>query len=188
QKSRHSGLIAESRSVPQTNTLHLTLAQALIKQDGFGRIVERGTEAGIHHFMPLVTERCIVREMKANKQERWAAIAREAAEQSRRMMVPRIDLSPTALSDLTLHDGQAGVVFHPQGAALEASSAWQTADHIMMVVGPEGGLSDQEVENLVHRGFQAISLGPHIYRAEYAGSYAAVMLQALRRYQERNGV
>jgi len=151
----------------------ITLYQALLKGDHFGSVVERGTEAGIRHFVPLITERTISRDVSANKLTRWRAIAKEASEQSRRMEVPDI-VEPMRLKDLIVPSKTQGFVLDPLGPY---ERAWLLLDTspLGLVVGPEGGLSAMEFELLFHAGFAPLSLGPRVYRAENAGAFAAVL-------------
>lgn len=154
----------------------ITLVQALLKGDHFSEVVDRATQAGVAHFIPLVTERCIVREVKPHRLERWRTVAKEASEQSKRAAVPEVSC-PMALSDLVVESGSQGFVLHPHASP---GLPWQgrqgdPSGPLTLIVGPEGGLSSTEVEWLETRGFQALSLGPGVYRAENAGAFAAVL-------------
>ncbi|POB11715.1 16S rRNA (uracil(1498)-N(3))-methyltransferase [Sulfobacillus sp. hq2] len=157
----------------------ITLAQALIKRDLFAQIVEKGTEAGISRFIPVVSERSIVRDVSPAKQQRWQIIAQEATEQSRQTRVPQIE-PVTSFKALPTMPGHVKCVLHPEGPNIlewlleerPHGSEW------MLVAGPEGGLSDSEVAMLQEAQYVAVSLGPFIYRAENAGVIAAGILTA----------
>ncbi|NMP23004.1 RsmE family RNA methyltransferase [Sulfobacillus harzensis] len=151
----------------------IMLFQALLKGDRFGEVVERGTEAGIVAFIPLVTARTIVRQVSGNKQTRWETIAKEASEQSRAFEVPRIgDL--VTIDDIAVPEDHEGYVLDPRAPA---QSAWLTSSTkpVALAVGPEGGFTPEEYHKLYAKGFQPISLGPRVYRAENAGAFAAVL-------------
>lgn len=155
----------------------ILLYQSLLKHDHFAEIVERGTEAGIADFIPLVTDRSIVREVTPNRDQRWRKIAIEATEQCRRAEVPRIH--PVAsLKDIRPPEAGIGLLLDPSGLPLRTAVA-NHAVEVALAVGPEGGFTAEERSLLIDRGFLAVSLGPHIFRSENAGAFAAVMLLGL---------
>jgi 16S rRNA (uracil1498-N3)-methyltransferase len=151
----------------------ITLVQALLKGDHFSDVVDRATQAGVSRFVPLITDRTIVREVKSTRLDRWRTIAKEASEQCRRGDVPTIS-DPIALKDLYPEKDADAVVLHPGGPG---GAPWNTPTHkpLTLVVGPEGGLSDDEVAALTSRGFEPLSLEGPVYRAENAGAFAAVL-------------
>lgn len=174
-----AGQLMLGRSVPGVTTLptRILLYQALLKQDHFAEVVERGTEAGIADFIPLVTSRSIVREVTPNRDQRWRKIATEATEQCRRAEVPRIH--PVAqLKDLVPPVAGIGMLLDPGGVPL-AAVVNSPLTEVQLVVGPEGGFTPEERSMLSARGFQAVSLGPHVFRAENAGTFATLMILAL---------
>lgn len=151
----------------------ITLYQALLKGDHFGAMVDRATQAGVMHFVPLVTQRCIVREVTAAKHQRWKLIAKEASEQSRRPQIPDIS-EAQGLAQVQLPDDSEGFVLDP---AADYRRVWltDTTKPLCLVVGPEGGLTSQELQVLHTQGFQRISLGEGVFRAENAGAFAAIL-------------
>ncbi len=157
--------------------VRIMLYQALLKQDHFAEVVERGTEAGIASFIPLVTSRAIVREVTSNREHRWRKIATEATEQCRRAEVPRI-LPVAHLKDLAPPASGIGILLDPGGVPLHAIVSGPIGE-VGLVVGPEGGFTPDERNLLRTRGFQSVSLGPHVFRAENAGAFATVMILAL---------
>lgn len=164
--------------LPPGAPITVTVFQALLKQDRFAEVVERGTEVGIRRFVPIVTERTIVREVAPKRLERWRAIAAEAAEQSRQPAVPVVD-PPQKLRDLR-PDG-LGLCLHPGARSLyeiwqEAQGTGTAFGAVQLIVGPEGGLTASETAFLQQAGFYVGSLGPRIYRAENAGVFAALLL------------
>ncbi len=152
---------------------HITLYQALLKGDHFSEVVERATEAGISRFVPIVTERSIVRDVSPNKAARWRAIAKEASEQCQRPDVPGIE-EMKRVSDLRAAAGSDAFVLDPR--ANDARPWLVPADHPLdIVIGPEGGFTPAELDLLSARGFLPLSLGERVYRAENAGAFAAVL-------------
>ncbi len=149
-------------------TLKLTLAVPLLKGDKFSEVVRRGTELGAVRFIPVLTSRCDVKVLSENKLTRYRRVAKEAAKQSGRSVVPEVEplrkLSKLDLGPLTL-------VAHPRSSATLQEVMKSNADayeEVMLVTGPEGGLSEQEVESLTEQGAKGVTLGARILRAETA--------------------
>lgn len=151
----------------------ITLYQALLKGDHFGAVVDRATQAGVSRIVPIVTSRCIVREVSQNKRTRWELLAKEAAEQSQRRSAPAID-GCVPLAALTQDPDALAYVLHPE--APQARPWLENDDRpVRLVIGPEGGLSPDELQHLTAKGFAPLSLGPLVYRAENAGAFGAVL-------------
>jgi 16S rRNA (uracil1498-N3)-methyltransferase len=143
--------------------LRLTLAVALLKGDKLADVVRMGTELGAHRFQLFASRYSAVKTLSPAKLERWRRVAREAAKQSGRSVVPEV-LDPVPLE--ALEPGEAGLFAHPYAKTRLASLT--LAGAITLVSGPEGGLHDEEVAHLTRRGFTAVTLGPRILRAETA--------------------
>lgn len=183
--------------------LDVVLVQGLPKGDKMDLIVQKGTELGVTRFWPVRTERAVVQldaSRAAQRQTRWQAIAREAAEQSRRGRIPAI--SPVgSLADALTEAGRAAAERPGQVLALfpweevatsgdedGASPAGEglvdalqgadpaKVDQVWLFIGPEGGFSRDEAA-LAHRaGLRPVSLGPRILRTETAGLAAVTMV------------
>jgi 16S rRNA (uracil1498-N3)-methyltransferase len=163
------------------------IVQALVKGDRGELAVELATEAGADGVVPWQAERCVVRwddgPRGAKALARWRSTAREAAKQARRSRVPEIN-KPVGLSALAeLVTGSAAAV------VLEAGAAARLADlrlpdrgDLAVIVGPEGGISDTEIEALTAAGAQVARLGTTVLRASTA---AVVALGALGVITER---
>jgi len=147
--------------------MELTLAVALLKGDKLAEVVRRGTELGVARFQPFVSARCDVRELSRNKLERCQRVAQEAAKQSGRSVVPVVEevrpLGALELPDLTL-------VAHPTASETLRETLERHPDtrRLVVLTGPEGGLTEEEVAALERRGAQRVYLGPRILRAETA--------------------
>lgn len=152
----------------------ITLCQAILKGDHFSDVVERATEAGVRHFIPVISERTIVRDVSPKKLERWRHIAKEASEQSRQPFVPDV-AEPQWLSALTLPSPSAVYALDPEAPEMQQWLA-ENAFSVFLVAGPEGGMTRSEYDRLYTMGAHAMSLGPRIYRAENAGAFATVLL------------
>jgi 16S rRNA (uracil1498-N3)-methyltransferase len=143
--------------------LSISLAVALLKGDKLAEVIRMATELGIVAFRPFISQHCAVTAMSENKLERLRRIAREAAKQSGRSLVPDIH-EPINLAQLPLEP--LTLLTHPYSQLslqdLELSSP------LMVITGPEGGFSESEVQVLQECGAQAVRLGKRILRAETA--------------------
>ena len=162
--------VVESREPVRTEPRHrLTVCQALVKGDGLEQVVRHATELGVAAFHLVVTERCVVRELSARKLERLRAVAREAAEQSERGIVPSVEepvplarvLAPTSVLLYERHDGVRLGELPPAPA---------------VVIGPEGGFTPHEVAAAQAAGATLAGLGPRILRSESVALAAATVV------------
>ena len=155
----------------------LAVAFALTKGEKPDLVVQKLTELGVDRILPILAERSVARLDAARAgtaRERWLRIAREAARQCRRATLPVVEeLAP--LGHLAGHPGL--VVAERGGAPAEALGA-PPGGEVLVVVGPEGGLADDEVKALGPWG--RLDLGPHVLRAETAALAAAAVLAGVR--------
>ncbi len=166
----------------------VVLVQALPKSDRSELAVELATEAGIDAIVPWQAARCVSRwDAKAEKGvARWRAVARAAAKQARRAYVPQIhDLVTTRELVPLLTSMDANVVVLHEGSAVSLGDVdFSVTETIVIVVGPEGGISPEELDALVGIGAQPALLGPTVLRTSTA---AAVALGALGVLTDRWG-
>lgn len=174
-------VIAEAAGVPES-PLAITLVQGVPKGDKMEAIVRAATELGVTRFRPALCERTIVRLEPArwrDRARRWQRVAREAAKQSGRAIVPEVELPrPLAeclgtAADLALCLWEGGG--EPLGTLLAGAA---TARSATVVVGPEGGLALVEVEAARAAGLRIVSLGHRILRTETAGPAIVAILQS----------
>jgi 16S rRNA (uracil1498-N3)-methyltransferase len=165
---------------------HVVLAPGLSRRERMELTVQKATELGVEEIWPLLTERCVVRldeERTGRRAERWRRIAEEAAKQSQRSDVPVVR-EPLTIGELAAEAGRFDVVLVPWeeamaggygiGSALDAAGA--TADtSVLLVVGPEGGLSAAEIVELESAGGVVVTLGDMVLRTETAGMVAVAL-------------
>lgn len=156
----------------------ITLAQALIKLKNMEFIIQKSTELGVTTFLPVTTNRSMVKiEGKIeNRLKRWKKIAREAVKQCRSSWIPYISL-PFSLEEL-IKKKEAERKFllcENRGEYLRdillknvKSQRKKSPSSVLILVGPEGGWTKEEEEYILSHGFEAISLGKNILRAETA--------------------
>ena len=156
----------------ETNLRSLTVAFSVTKNDKPDLVIQKLTELGIDHIVPIITERSIVRwdsDKGAKNQARWQKIAREAAMQSRSVFLPTIHEVYPSIEKFVDTYGPNIAVADPEGEAL-------TANFTTLVIGPEGGFTHQEMDLMPQR----VSLPGGILRAETAAVAAGVMLSHMR--------
>ncbi len=168
----------EERIGPQ-----LRLALAILKHDPMDWVVQKATELGVAAIQPLITERSTVRpeaHRAASQVARWLRIAREAAQQSERWTIPRVH-EPTELRDwMRTHAGQSATfVLHERSSAPSLTTVeWNpSCMDVTLVIGPEGGWADREIEALQLHGCRCIGMGKSILRAETAALAAISLAQ-----------
>ena len=181
-KDRLGVRILHAERVPAP-TPTVTVAQALVKGDRGELAVELATEAGVDAILPWRAARCVARWESGPRGEkallRWRSTVLAAAKQSRRPWVPAVG-DPVKTEALAAHCGRATValVLHEDATTPVAEFATQLrgAAEVLLVVGPEGGISDDELAALVTAGAHPVRLGPQVLRASTS---AAVALGAL---------
>ncbi|HZY17178.1 MAG TPA: 16S rRNA (uracil(1498)-N(3))-methyltransferase [Ramlibacter sp.] len=133
-------------------------------------LVEKAAELGVASLQPLFTERSVVRlpaERARKKQEHWQAVAAAACEQCGGNRVPQVH-APRELAGWTPPDGLAAWMLSLSNAALPLAQLAAGPGPVLLLSGPEGGLSPREEAAAQARGFRPLSLGPRVLRAETA--------------------
>jgi 16S rRNA (uracil1498-N3)-methyltransferase len=170
-----------NRTAVPTLAPRVVLAQALVKGDRGELAVELATEAGVDAVLPWRAARCVARWEAGPRGDkalaRWRTTAREAAKQARRAWVPVVE-EPVTTAALVRRVGgaAAALVLHESATDGIAEVDLPADGDLLLVVGPEGGITDDEVDALVTAGARAVRLGPEVLRASTA---AAVALGAL---------
>lgn len=163
-------------------TIELTLYQSFLKRDKFELVLQKCTELGVSRFVPIVTKRTLVQstEMKENKRKRWATILAEAAEQSQRGKIPKLETAvnfKTMLNQLPRYDAVLMMWEGDGGVSLKTAVAERAEiQNVAVLIGPEGGWTEQEVELAKAQNAQIITLGPRILRTETAAIVASALV------------
>lgn len=175
--------VLERRSEPAP-VLRVTLAQALLKGDRGELSVELAVEAGVDAVLPWRAERCVARWDPGPRGDkaltRWRDAAREAAKQSRRGWVPQVT-EPVSTATLGQRCAAAAgcLVLHESAFAALPSVAMPTAGELLLIVGPEGGITEAELATLTGAGGRPVRLGPGVLRSSSAGAVALGAIGAL---------
>ncbi|WP_372809778.1 16S rRNA (uracil(1498)-N(3))-methyltransferase [Litorivivens sp.] len=177
-KKKASVAIGECSTQDPRSPLSIHLGIALSKGDRFEWVLQKATELGAARITPLYTQRVDVklnRERTEKKQRHWQQIIASACEQCGRNSLPYLD-SPAQLPDW-LNNVQADQKWVLSPAHHDDFNTASTPASAALLIGPEGGLDDSEVELALRSGFKALQLGPRVLRTETAPIAAISILQ-----------
>lgn len=182
-----NGMAHILRPLPGTEAgLRITLFQGLPKADKMELIVQKAVELGADTVVPVAMSRCVVKlndKDGMKKQERWQKIAREASKQSGRCRVMTVD-APVSMTEMLKRLSGFDRVLVPwedcRGLSLKRFAA-ENPDicSLAVIIGPEGGMSAEEIERMKEAGALPVTLGPRILRTETAGLAAISALMCL---------
>jgi 16S rRNA (uracil1498-N3)-methyltransferase len=187
--------VGEHRAGERESPLSLTLAQGISRGERMDFVVQKATELGVTQLVPLLTERSVVRldaQQAHRKVNHWHAIAIAACEQSGRNRLPEV-MAPATLRDFlrtgarapAAAAGDRGTVpaaqpvrllLSPDGA-LGITDVPRPVASVTVLIGPEGGLAQDEEQAARAAGFTAVRLGPRVLRTETAALAAVTLLQ-----------
>lgn len=162
---------------PRVNesSLQVTLAMALIRKEKFELVLQKAAELGAVRVVPFESSRCIVhvRKEKADRQkQRWQDILREGAQQCKRNIIPAVtDVIPFSRLDSVKSEINVAAYENAYGKSSFLSDLAVSGSSLTLVIGPEGGFSEAEMEDLNQMGYQSVTFGSRILRAETAAVY-----------------
>ena len=179
--------IIEEQLAERESPLKVTLVQGISRNDRMEVCLQKATELGVHQLAPVVCERSNVKltaERQKKKQAHWQSVIISACEQSGRNTLPAVtnlqtfhdylDTAPASRNKLFLHpDADDDLA----SLRLDGDSNNSDEKNITVLIGPEGGLSQQEIDALVARQWQGVRMGPRILRTETAGPAVIAVLQ-----------
>lgn len=166
--------------------INITLCQGIPKQTKMETIIQQNVEVGVKAFIPLITERTVVKlnekDRELKKLERWQKIAKESAKQSKRNIVPRVENIMTVkelIHHLKNETAEIIVPYELEGVKLLKDVLVEPHKNYYIVIGPEGGFDAEEIEMFKEIGAHIVTLGKRILRTETAGLVtSAVVLYA----------
>lgn len=163
--------------------MRLILAAAPPKGDAFDWVVEKGTELGVAVFQPLITQRTIIEPQ--NRLRRWRQKALSAMKQCGRSVLPEVR-EPVPFAEFCLRLPNPAFIAHEEADTPlhEFAATLRLAKEAAVLIGPEGGFTDEEIETAMKNGAEVISLGPRRLRSETAALAAVIRLLAMA---EENG-
>lgn len=162
------------RGFEEPRTPELIVVQALTKSDRMRETIELLTVAGVDRIIPWKAERSIAQE-KESSTEKWSAVAVAAAKQSRRVRFPLIEGALTT-KQIVERFGSKTVVLHESASSKISELDFVDSDSIVIVVGPEGGITETELSAL---GGTVVRLGQEVLRSAHAGFAALSSVQTL---------
>ena len=175
--------IAHIQSASHTDnesSLNIQLLQGISKSERMDIAIQKSVELGVRSITPLICERTVVN-LKADRLDKklahWRAITVSACEQSGRAFLPDIH-APCKLSQLQQQSDTLHLMLDPL-SDISLHSIKQESNNIQILIGPEGGLSEQEIDKAREQGFIGVSLGPRILRTETAALAAISSVQLL---------
>lgn len=180
-KSTIKAKIVERRC-HQEQAPFLHLAQALVKGKKMDLIIQKATELGVASFQPVVTQHCDIKSLPNGQTDRWQRISLEACKQCNRPTPMRFH--PTVSFDqfAALADKSATKIIFWENDSTSPALTQQFIAHnqqALILIGPEGGFTEDEVRTAIQQGFISTTLGPRILRAETAAIAAISIVQFL---------
>lgn len=173
--------VVEQADVPRPEPW-LVVVQALVKGEGAERAVETMTEAGVDEIVPWQADRSIVRwrgDRATRSVHRWRETATQAAKQARRAWTPLVpDVAGLSEVAARARSAAAAYVLDGDGGRPPAALDPPSSGELVVVVGPEGGITPDELAALESAGVERLRLGPTVLRGATAGTVAAAVLLA----------
>lgn len=181
-KRAASARIEAHHAVERESPLQLTLAQCVSKGDRMDYTIQKAVELGISRIVPLLSSRSVVRldgDRWERKTEHWQGVIASACEQSGRTRLPLLEAPQDLNRWLDAPRGAALELTLDPKAAHSLRSLAPPSGAVTLLVGPEGGLSDAEIEHAQRSGFSGLRIGPRVLRTETAGVATLAAIQSL---------
>ena len=178
-RKKVSVLLEQFIGVDRQSTLPIHIGACLIKFDRMDWLIQKATELGAYSLTPIISDYTDIKfpaDKREKKQAHWQQVMINACEQSKRTALMRIH-EPVALEDWVREQrSELKLILHPSTSVLLKE---QKPQDVALLIGPEGGFSEAEVDWACRQGFMATGLGPRILRAETAPLAAISVLQHL---------
>lgn len=162
------------------SSLNTHIGQVMSKGDRMDFMVQKATELGVNSITPLTSQYCDVKlnhERQEKRLQHWRQIAIHASEQSGRSTIPTINPITSLGEWVQQRDEDLKLTLHPRGA--KKLSQFSPPESVALLIGPEGGLSEQEVDFAVSQKFDTTLLGPRVLRTETAPIVALSAVQLM---------
>lgn len=174
--------VGAALEVERESPLRIILLQGVARGEKMDLVLQKATELGVAEVLPLFSERSEVRLDAARAEKRlahWRSVVASACEQSWRARVPEVAPPRTLAGTLaSLAPGGSRLLLDPEAESSIAASPIAPGEPVLLAIGPEGGWSPRDREQLQAAGFAGARLGPRILRTETAGLAAIAVLQA----------
>ena len=181
-RNRVTALITGQQNNNAESPLPVTLMQGICRNQRMDLLIQKSTELGIHQISPIHCERSVSKidnSRQDKKLHHWHNVAASACEQSGRACIPTInEPANIEMAVLKLQDNTVKLLLDPDGDN-HLDKALQIDQPVALLIGPEGGLTKQEIEIAVSLGFKRVRLGPRVLRTETAPITALSIIQFL---------
>lgn len=158
--------------------ISIILAQGILKGNKMDIVIQKATELGVNEIIPVITERSQLKETR--KTNRWQKIAEEASKQSGRSIVPLIHDSIQFSDLIDTYKSLKGFIFYEKdGMNLKAAISKLDCNKILLIIGPEGGFTEEEINYARQNNILSVTLGKRILRAETASISVITLIQFL---------
>jgi 16S rRNA (uracil1498-N3)-methyltransferase len=170
--------VLETIEIDTESPLKIHLGQSISKGDRMEFTIQKSVELGVTEITPLWASRCEVKlkgDRLSKKIEHWQSIAISACEQSGRSHVPKINMPMTVQAwTSSRNESEKITLHHRANSDIKEIAAPETA---ALLIGPEGGLTEEEIRQSETHGFKSIAMGPRVLRTETASLAALTLLQ-----------
>jgi 16S rRNA (uracil1498-N3)-methyltransferase len=184
ERDHVQGEILSKTALKTESPVNIHMGQALIKGNAFDLLVRKATELGVRSVVALRTKRCVARlanEAELSRTQRWQRIAGEAAKQCGRTQIPEVCPTVMSIEEFCRQsaDCDLKLVFweEEKSTRLQDVTVPDSINSIAFLAGPEGGWAQEEIDYLIQQGFQTVTLGPRLLKAESVSMVILSLLQ-----------
>ncbi|OUR65473.1 16S rRNA (uracil(1498)-N(3))-methyltransferase [Methylophaga sp. 42_25_T18] len=179
-KRESTAVLGEKIENRYESPLNITLLQGISRGERMDYALQKAVELGVNRVVPVISARCNVQLSNGRAEKRlahWRGVMISACEQSGRSVLPELNAVMPLDAALQNHKALSCLVLDP--LAKNGFSSLEKQQDVALLIGPEGGLSEQEIVMVTEQGYQAVSFGPRILRTETASVAAIAVMQTL---------
>ncbi len=179
-KRESSAIVSKNVIIDAESPLSMTLIQGISRGERMDYTLQKAVELGVNRIVPIITARCNVQlsgQRADKKLGHWQGVIVSACEQSGRQYLPTLDGITTFDEMITEFNNGSRLILEP--TAKQGFKTLQAQTATSLLIGPEGGFTEEEVMQATKKGFEAIQFGPRILRTETAAVSALAVMQAM---------
>ncbi len=172
--------VSKQQALNNESSLKIHLYLGISKSSHMDFAIQKTVETGVSCIQPVLMERTVSKATNkslANKHQHWQRIIQSACEQSGRAIIPKLNESIEIDEIETLFENEHGLVFDSNSNQNIQSLNLCAPEVVKLLIGPEGGLSEREIQQALQKGFQAVHCGPRVLRTETAAVTAVLLAQ-----------
>lgn len=182
EKRRATAEILREENANSESPIDITLVQSVSSGERMDFTLQKSVELGVRRIQPVISERCVVRlngERADKRVQRWQEIVISACEQSGRNIVPQVLPLVSYREALQQMPSEKTKLLMSLNRAQKLNQIQPSSSGIILMIGPEGGWTNQEEQQAFDAGFQSVTLGPRVLRTETASLAAISAMQTL---------